>query len=113
MYKFLILIAVIFAISLVAPIGQTIQNALTENYTWASTVPNATLIGWFVAYSMSWWWLIPLAILIIVFINFMKRDEPEPYSMVMPQQRMPRQPKQPKPVKQTKQKQPPNIFLGR
>lgn len=113
MLKFLIFIGSIFVLALVSPIGKTIQDAVTENYTYASFNANLTSIGWFDAYMRSWWWIMPLAILLILIIIFFRRDEPQafyPSAFQAPvSQRVPRQRK----VKVTAQpKAKPPIFFG-
>jgi hypothetical protein len=110
MIKFLVFIGALFVLSLVSPIGKTIQDAITQNYTYASFSTNLSAIGWFDAYMRSWWWILPIIVFVILVVQFMKKDEPQPFfPPVMQQPRMPRQPKQ-----KAQQQQPkPPIFFGR
>jgi hypothetical protein len=117
MNKFIILVAAIFTLWIVSPIGKIIQDVITTNNTYAYFTGNLSSIGWFVAYMRAWWWVMPLAVMVILMIQFMKKDEPEPYyPPTMPTMKMPRQRviRQPKPVRQAKPTKPnPPIFFGK
>jgi hypothetical protein len=111
MIKFILFVSGIFVLALVSPIGKTIQESVTQNYTYTAFNANLTTIGWFDAYMRAWWWVVPLAILVIFIIMFMKKDEPEsPFaSMIQQQPRIPRQRKQ----KIVQQNPKPPIFFGK
>jgi hypothetical protein len=117
MGKFIIFIAAIFTVVIISPVGKIFTDAVTSNYTFALVSGNLSSIGWYVAYMRAWWWVMPLAMVVILFIWLMKKDEPEPYyPPEMPAMRMPKQriPKQPKPTRQAKPAKPnPPIFFGK
>jgi hypothetical protein len=114
--KFIVLLAALFTLAIVSPIGKIFTDVVTENYTFASfsTFGNLSNVAWYVAYMRSYWWVMPLAFIAIFFVQFMKKDEPEPYTpQMLSQPRMPRQPKQPKTRKTPQQQPKPPIFFGR
>jgi hypothetical protein len=116
MTKAVVFIASIFVIPILSVIGKWMSDAVTENYTFASTVTNLTMFPWLVPYARSLWWIIPIAAVIMLFIYMMRPAEPE--MPQFPSFRPPRIPRAPKPTKKQlrqmkKQQPPPSIFLGR
>ncbi len=113
MIKFVMLAAALFTLAILSPIGKIFTDAVTTNYTFSLISGNLSSIGWYVAYMRSYWWIMPLAVLVLIIIQFMKKDEPEPYfPPPMPQltvQRPPRQKKQ----KVVQQNPKPPIFFGK
>jgi hypothetical protein len=117
MGKFIVFIAAIFTLLIISPVGKIFQDAVTANNTYAYVAGNLSSIAWYVAYMRAWWWVMPLAMVVILIIQFMKKDEPEPYyPPSMPTMRMPKQRvmKPPRPIKQAKPTKPnPPIFFGK
>jgi hypothetical protein len=113
MGKFVTFVAAIFTMMIVSPIGKYINDVVTTNYTFVNFAGNLSSIGWYVAYMRSYYWVVPLAVLVIFIILFFRKEEPEPYFPQMQQPRMPRMPRQPKPTRRTAPpKSKPPIFFG-
>jgi hypothetical protein len=110
MNKIVGFIGVVIAMGAVAVAGQFAMNAITANNTFAGwDIGNVTYWQWLPALTRSWWFVFPIALLVILFIRLMKPAEPQ-----MPNFGPPRMPRQRKPTKaeMKQQQKPPNIFFG-